>query len=311
VTTLKPITELSDTATVAATRDGSLTARTSLPQTGDSSQLRSEPAGWLSGVRDQLQELYKYRELLYMITYRDVRVRYKQSIMGFMWAIFMPILIVMSGIVVRYAYALAAHRQLEMSDLASVAVKSIPWAFVVSSIRFGCNSLTQSNRELVTKIYFPKEIFPLASVLSSLFDFGVATAALIVVFAVVRVHVNANLLWTPIILVVMVALVAGISMLVAAASLFFRDVKYIVELLLTFGIFFTPVFYDVDMFGRKGKWLLLNPVAPLLEGLSACVTQGKPPDIYWFGYSLGWAVVMLLGGYAFFKHLEPAFAESI
>jgi ABC-type polysaccharide/polyol phosphate export permease len=223
----------------------------------------------------------------------------------------MPILIVMSGIVVRYAYALAAHRQLEMSDIASVAVRSIPWAFVVSSIRFGCNSLAMSNRELVTKIYFPKEIFPLASVMSSLFDFSVASVALIAIFAILRVHVNANVLWVPVLLVVMVALVSGVSMLVAAASLFFRDVRYIVELLLTFGIFFTPVFYGVDMFGAKGKWLLLNPVAPLLEGMSACVTQGKAPDMFWFGYSCAWAAAALVGGYSFFKHLEPAFAESI
>ena len=246
-----------------------------------------------------------------MITYRDLRVRYKQSIMGFMWAIFMPVLIVMSGVVVRYVYALAAHRTLEMSDLTSVAVKSVPWAFIVSSIRFGCNSLALTNRELVTKIYFPKEIFPLAAVLSSLFDFGVASAGLIALFAVLRIHVNVNLLWVPVLIAVLVALVSGISMLVAAASLFFRDVRYIVELLLTFGIFFTPVFYDMDMLGHKGKWLLLNPVAPLLEGVSASVTKGKVPDIFWFGYSLAWAAVSLVGGYVFFKHLEPAFAESI
>lgn len=262
-------------------------------------------------MRDQLQELYKYRELLYMITYRDLKVRYKQSVMGIMWAVLMPVLIVMAGIVVRYAYALAAHRQLEAADLASVAVKSVPWAFIVSSIRFGCNSLTLTNRDLVTKIYFPKEIFPLASVMSSLFDFAVASSALVVFLAVLRIHVNANLLWVPVLIVVIVALTSGISMVVAAASLFFRDVKYIVEVLLTFGIFFTPVFYDVDMFGSKGKWLLLNPVAPLLEGLSACVRHGKAPDVSWFAYSFVWAAVSLGGGYVFFKHLEPAFAESV
>ena len=100
-------------------------------------------------------ELYKYRELLYMITYRDIKVRYKQSIMGFMWAILMPILIVVSGVVVRYAYALASHVPLQTADIASVAVKSLPWAFLVSSIRFSCNSLI-GNQNLVTKIYFPK-----------------------------------------------------------------------------------------------------------------------------------------------------------
>jgi ABC-type polysaccharide/polyol phosphate export permease len=109
----------------------------------------------------------------------------------------------------------------------------------------------------------------------------------------------------------MVVLASAIAMIVSAASLFFRDVKYIVEVLLTFGIFFTPVFYDVRMFGDKAKWLLLNPVAPILDGLSACIVRHQSPDLPWFAYSLSFAMATLLGGYAFFKHLQPAFAESI
>ena len=84
----------------------------------------------------------------------------------------------------------------------------------------------------------------------------------------------------------MVLLAAGIGMIVSAASLFFRDVKFIVEVLLTFGIFFTPVFYDVGMFGDKGKWLLLNPVSPILDGFSACIARHQSPDLPWFAYSL-------------------------
>ncbi len=100
-------------------------------------------------------------------------------------------------------------------------------------------------------------------------------------------------------------------MFVSAASLFFRDVKYIVEVLLTFGIFFTPVFYEVRMFGDKGKWLMLNPVAPILEGLSSCVGRQESPNLGWFAYSATIAIALFIGGYIFFKHLEPAFAESI
>jgi ABC-type polysaccharide/polyol phosphate export permease len=262
-------------------------------------------------MRQQLQELFRYRALLYMITYRDIRIRYKQSVMGFMWAILMPILIVMAGIVVRYAYATAAHKELQMADITSLAVKSLPWAFLVSSIRLGCNSLILGNRDLVTKIYFPKEILPLGAVLSSLFDFVVASAALVVLLAVAQVHVGVSLVWVPVLLLTLVAMASGIGLVVAAASLFFRDVKYIVEVVLTFGIFFTPVFYDVDMFGSKGKWLLLNPAAPLLEGLSACITRQETPDLGWLAYSLAFSLAALLGGYFFFKHMEPAFAESV
>jgi ABC-type polysaccharide/polyol phosphate export permease len=261
-------------------------------------------------VKEELRELYKYRELLCMLAYRDIKVRYKQSVMGFLWAILMPILIVMAGIVVRYAYALAAHAPLRTADIASVAVKSLPWAFLVSSIRFGGNSLT-NNRDLVTKVYFPKEIFPVAAVVASLFDFFVASGALLILLLVIRTGWSAYLFWTPVLLLTMVLLATGIGLIVSAASLFFRDVRYIVEVLLTFGIFFTPVFYDVRMFGDKGKWLLLNPAAPILDGLGACIARHQPPELTWLAYSFAFGVMVLFGGYVFFKHLEPAFAESI
>jgi lipopolysaccharide transport system permease protein len=261
-------------------------------------------------MKANLQDLYRYRQLLYTIAYRDIKVRYKQSIMGFLWAILMPVLIVLSGIVVRYAYALASHLPLQRVDIASVAVKSLPWAFLVSSIRFGCNSLI-NNRDLVTKVYFPKEIFPLAAMMTSLFDFFVASGALVIFLLALRIGGSVYLLWTPVLLLTIVLLATGVGMVVSAASLFFRDVKFIVELGLTFGIFFTPVFYDVHMLGDKGIWLLLNPAAPILEGLSACITRHQPPQVAWIGYAIGFGVASLLGGYVFFKHLESAFAESI
>jgi lipopolysaccharide transport system permease protein len=261
-------------------------------------------------MKEELQELYKYRELLYMITYRDIKVRYKQSIMGFLWAILMPILIVMSGVVVRYAYAIVAHAPLKTADIASVAIKSVPWAFIVSSIRFTCNSLT-SNYNLVVKIYFPKEIFPMAAVLACLFDFLVADAGLVILLVFMKIGWSIYLLWVPVLLSTLVLLCMGIGMFLSAASLFFRDVKYIVEIFLTFGIFFTPVFYDVRMLGDRGKWLLLNPAAPLLEGLSASMVRHQSPDLHWFLYSLLFSLFVFLSGFALFKDLEPVFAESI
>jgi lipopolysaccharide transport system permease protein len=261
-------------------------------------------------MKEKLQELYRNRELLYMLTYRDIKVRYKQSIMGFLWAILMPVLIVMSGVVVRYAYALAAHTPLNTTDIASVAVKALPWAFLVSSIRFSCLSLI-NNKELVTKIYFPKEVFPIATILAAFFDFAVASGALIVFLTLLHVGWSIYLTWVPVLLFTMVILAAGIGMIVAATSLYFRDVKFLVEIFLTFGIFFTPVFYDASMFGEKGKWLLLNPMGPILDGFGASIARHQAPDLPWLAYSLSFALLVFVGGYLFFKHLESGFAESI
>jgi lipopolysaccharide transport system permease protein len=261
-------------------------------------------------MNEDVRILYRYRELLYMFTYRDIRVRYKQSIMGLLWAILMPVLIVGAGVVVRYGYALASHKPLDVDDIASVAVKSLPWAFLVSSIRFSCNSLV-SNQNLVTKVYFPREIFPIASVLASLFDLVIASVAVTIFLVAVHTGWSAQLAWVPLLLIILVMMTIGVGMIVSAASLFFRDVKYIVEVLLTFGIFFTPVLYDVKMFGARGQWLLLNPIAPILEDLSACIVRHQPPDVPWLAYSIGFALTALLAGFSFFKYLEPAFAESI
>src|SRR5215469_8213579 len=255
-------------------------------------------------MKQELTELCHYRELLYMLTYRDIKVRYKQSVMGLLWAVLMPILIVSAGIVIRYAYALASGKPLVTGAIASVAVKSLPWAFLASSIRFSCNSLI-NNQNLVT------EVFPVAAVLASFFDLLIASGALVLFLLAVRIGWSVQLVWVPILLLAMTVMTVGIAIILSAASLFFRDVKYVVEVLITFGIFFTPVLFDVQMFGEKGKWLLLNPAAPILEGFSACIVHHQLPNLPWLMYSFIFGLTVLCGGYAFFKRLEPNFAEYI
>jgi lipopolysaccharide transport system permease protein len=147
--------------------------------------------------------------------------------------------------------------------------------------------------------------------MASFFDFLVASCALIIFLIAAKVGVSINLLWVPLLLLTMILMAVGIGMIVSAASLFLRDVKFIVEVFLTFGIFFTPVFYDISMLGEKGKWLLLNPISPILEGMSACIVRHQPPDLPSLAYSVSFALAASFGGYVFFKHLEPAFAESI
>ena len=261
-------------------------------------------------MKATLAELYRYRALLYMIVYRDIRIKYKQSVMGFMWAVLMPALVVMAGIMVKYAYTLASGGPLKLGDAATVAVKSVPWAFLVASVRFASSSLL-GNSSLVTKIYFPKEIFPFAAVGSQLFDLSIASLALTIALTFLDVGVSWQLLWVPVLLVILVLLALAIGTMVSAAGLFFRDVKYIVEVFLTFGIFFTPVFYDVDFFGKRGAFLLLNPVAPVLEALRSVIVLHRAPDLNWVMYSAIFAIVSSALAYTFFKKLEPAFAESI
>ena len=259
---------------------------------------------------ESIRELFKYRELLYMITWRDIHIRYKQSVMGLLWAIFMPMLIVLVGILVRFGISKVSGSPLEITQIVTVSVKAIPWAFFISSITFSTNSLI-GNVNLVTKIYFPKEIFPLSSVLSQLFDLMIASSVLIIFLALMRTGLSVQLVWVLPLLFILIALVVALGLFLSAANLFFRDVKYLVEVVTNFAIFFTPVFYDANLAGKWESLLLLNPVAPILEGLNSCIVLHKPPQGNWISYS---AIVAVLGvclAMVFFKRLEPKFAESI
>lgn len=256
------------------------------------------------------QTLRRHRDLLYMLSRRDITVKYKQSIMGFLWAILMPVLITSAGVVVKAAMAHIANRGLAINDVLPVAVKAAPWAFLVASIRFATQSLT-GNFNLVTKIAFPKAVFPLSAVASQLFDFAIATAVIFVILLFAPISPTVHLLWVPVLLSLLVAQAVGLALLLSSANLFFRDVKYLVEVILTFAVFFTPVFYSVAMFGDRGKLLLLNPVAPILEGLDAAIVRGQSPDPLWTGYAAGWALVLIAVPPTIFCRLEPKFAESV
>jgi lipopolysaccharide transport system permease protein len=261
-------------------------------------------------VIDCVRELYKYRELLSVIVWRDIIIKYKQSVMGFMWAIFMPILIIMSGILVKYAMAIVSGKQMVLSDVITVTVKALPWSFFVGSVRFATNSL-MGNANLVTKIYFPKEIFPIAAVLSNLFDFVIAGSVLVIILLIAQIGWSRYVLLVPVLVIMLIILLIGIGLLLSALNLFFRDVKYIVEVLLTFGIFFTPVFYEVEIFGKWSSLLLLNPVAPILEAINTCVVLHHAPDLRWLAYSAAFSCLLLSISYSIFKKLESAFAENI
>ena len=257
-----------------------------------------------------VRALHRHRDLLLMLTWRDIRIKYKQSIMGFLWALLMPLLIVSAGLIVKFALARVSGKPLELAHLTAVTVKALPWAFFITSIRFATNSLT-GNINLVTKIAFPRAVFPVAATLSAFFDFAVASVVVVVVLAVVKVGASVHLLWVPCLLAVLIVQTVGLGLLLAASNLFFRDVKYIVEVIVTFAIFFTPVFYEASIFGEWETLLLLNPVAPVLEGLNSAVALHHPPSLGWTAYSAGWGLVLLIIGPTVFQRLEPQFAESI
>lgn len=256
------------------------------------------------------REILQYRNLLWMLTLRDIKIRYKQTAMGFLWAIFMPLLIVCAGLIVKKGFAIVSGKPMELSEFYSVVVKSLPYSFFIGSIRFSTNSLI-GNRNLVTKIYFPREVFPLAAVLANLFDFLLAVCCLTVILAVTGFRVDHHVIWVPLLVASLILFTIALGMLLSCANLFLRDVKYIVEILVTFAIFFTPVFYDASLFGEWKTLLLLNPVGAILENINNVVILRQPPDVFWFLYSATWSVGGLVVCWSIFHRLEFLFAENI
>ncbi len=280
-------------------------------------------------LAQMLRELRRSHELLYQLTRRDITIRYKQAVMGFGWALFMPLLIVFSGLVVQLALANFAGRALAPEGLAGMAVKAVPWSFFVGAIGFATNSLV-ANMSLVTKVAFPRAVLPLSSVGAQCFDSAVALSALAIVLpALGVVPASWALLWVPLLLLLLVGFTIACALLLSCANLFYRDVKYIVQILLTFGIFFTPVFFEPAMLGARGAPIaMLNPLSPLLEGMRLSVTLGhnllEPLTStlvsgavvtvwspWYLAYALGVTLIGLPAAALLFYRSQYAFAEYV
>ena len=280
-----------------------------------------------AAIREASAEVWDHRDLLEQLTLRDIKLRYKQAAMGFMWAVFMPCLIVLSGLIIRYAMARLSGATLVRSDIANIAVKGVGWAFFVGALGFATASLV-GNASLVTKIYFPREVLPLSSVAAQSFDTAIGLMTLIVILPFLGVTGRLTMIWVPFLLVLLVLFTTGVSLFLSCADLFYRDVKYIVQIVLMFGIFFTPVFFEPSMLGARGAHLaMLNPLTGILEGLRLSVVNGhnlaQPLTTVIHGavtpvwepwellYSAVWAVGGMIGATAMFRKLQPLFAEFI
>jgi ABC-type polysaccharide/polyol phosphate export permease len=270
------------------------------------------------------RDLRRSRSLLYQLTLRDIRVRYKQALMGFAWAILSPLLVVAAGIVVRVAMLHMAGERFEIGVAAGIVVKGLAWAFFSGAVGFSTTALT-GNAPLISKIYFPREALPLSIIFASTFDSMIGTTALFVALPFIGWQPTLAVLWAPLLVAVLFALTLAVGLMVSCANLFFRDVKYIVQLLLTFGIFFTPVFFEPSVLG--GKWVevqMLNPVAPIVEALRLSVVNGHNlavtivlPDgaiawsPYYLYYSMVWAFGGLLVSAVVFHRSQYRFAEYV
>jgi lipopolysaccharide transport system permease protein len=266
----------------------------------------------MSGMRAEFHELiheqFEFRELLYQMTSRDLLLRYKQTAMGFGWALLTPILntVVFSLVFMRVApidtpvpYPLFAYCGL------------LAWNFTASSLRFAVTSLT-GNTTLVTKVYFPREIFPFAAVAVSLVDYAVAATVLVAMMAYYHIGSLAALAFLPAVLVVHIAFTMALALLLAMANLFYRDVKYLFEVVLTFWMFASAVVYPVDaVHGKLGALIRANPMTAIVDAYRRVLLYGTAPDPVSFASAAALGLLLLPAAWLVFHRSEFRFAENI
>ncbi len=259
-------------------------------------------------LREMIQELVQYRELLLTMTRRDLLLRYKQTIMGFGWSILMPVTYMI-------VFSLIFTRVVKLETGAPYPIYAyaglLPWNFFASSLRFAVGSLT-SNSTLVTKVYFPREILPFSIILVSLVDFAVGAIVLAGLMAWYGVGLHWTVLLLPVVVLVQILFTAGVTLLLAMGNLFFRDVKYLLEILITLWMFATSVVYPVDRIGGQlGALLGLNPMTPIIEAYRAILLHGTLPAAGPFAWAAAVSVVLLAVSWLAFHRAEFRFAENI
>jgi lipopolysaccharide transport system permease protein len=261
----------------------------------------------MSVLAEIISEQWEFRELLVRMTARDLLLRYKQTVMGFGWAVFMPLVntAIFSVIFTRVAVIDVGGPYPVYAFCGLVA-----WNFFSSALRFAVSSLT-SNPSLVTKVYFPREIFPFSAVLVALVDFGVSALVLGAVMLYYHVSVGWPILWLPVVMAGTVIFTAAAALFISMANLFYRDVKYLFEIVIAFWMFATSVVYPIGRVGgRLGAVLALNPMTHLIDAFRAVLLQRQAPGLP-FVVTVAVSVVLFVGAWIAFHLAEFDFAENL
>jgi ABC-2 type transport system permease protein/lipopolysaccharide transport system permease protein len=253
-------------------------------------------------------------EMITTLTERELRVRYKQAILGVAWALLAPVVLVLS-------FTLFIGRGIPAKDLGIehvspalfVMLGIVPWTFFAAAVGVGGLSLLQ-NLQLVNKISCPREVFPLSMVGVAAVDGLVSMVAVLAVFAFNRTMPHLlGALWTPPLFVIAALYAAGVTLIVSALVVHVRDIRHVLPVVLQMGIIAAPVFWSFSHLHRKWQlvYAAINPIGPVIDAWRRTVLENQAPDYTTLGIGAISAVVVLLIGFRIFKRLEAAFADLL
>lgn len=250
-----------------------------------------------------------YFELTRELTTREIKARYKQSILGYAWVILNPLfqMLVMAFVfshIIRFPTVGTPYTVFLYAGL-------LPWTLFANSLVGATNSLVAS-ANLIKKIYFPREIFVISTILSKIVDFLLASTVFVLFLFIYHQPFTINLLWVIPIFIIQQIFTYGLSLILSAINLFYRDIQYVLSLILTVGMYLTPVIYPTEIFPEQYRWIFqLNPMAVIINAYREAILSGGMPNLVSLGIAFVVSSVIALLGYRLFKKLEGVFADVV
>ena len=261
-----------------------------------------------SGVQLNLGDLWAYRELLYFLTLRDIKVRYKQTLMGAVWVVIQPLMTMLIFTLIFNKFARLDTKDIPYPLFAYSGL--LLWTFFSNAVTTGTYSLV-NNSHLVTKVYFPRVFMPAAAVGAGLVDLAIASLLLISLAIYYGVRPSWGALLLPLMVILAAMLALGTGMLVSALTVKYRDLRHALPFVMQFWMFASPVIYPSSIVPDQWRWLLLiNPMTGILEGFRAALT-GQPFDWTMLVISAAVATTLLAVAFYVFRGLEDTFADLI
>jgi len=266
--------------------------------------------------RNYWKDLWRYRELFYILSWRDLKVRYKQTVIGIVWSVLRPLLtmLIFTFVFGRMANFKAPEGIKEYAILVFAGL--LPWQFFSAGLSEASNSLI-GNERLISKVYFPRMIIPAASVITSLVDFFISLGLMFVLLIIYRTVPSINLVFLPLFIIMAFFASFGAGLWLTALNVKYRDFKHVVPFLIQLGLYISPVGFSSDVASKiiPEKFRLLyylNPMAGVIDGFRWCFFGDKTP-IYWSGMlvSLVVIIVFMLIGVRTFRKMEKSFADLI
>jgi ABC-type polysaccharide/polyol phosphate export permease len=257
-----------------------------------------------------VRELWGARTLVWTLAEREIRVRYKQAVLGFTWAVVTPLVLMIAFTIFFQKAAKIDTRPVPYPLFAFIGL--IPWTFFSTSVAQGSLSLV-NNVALLNKVYCPREVFPLASVVVATIDSVVAVAVFGMLLVQFRFVPQPTAVWVPAILAIQVAFTVGVTMLVSVVVVYLRDLRHALPLMLQLGLFVTPVAFPLDVVpgSLRRLYVAVDPLAAVIDAYRRAVLFGQPPAGALLAIAAVSAAVTLLGGYVLFKRMETGVADVV